>query len=76
MEREIWGSNLGAVKLGAVLPKARHHCDISPKEAVMPGRNGAEMGPANSLHVLEYYSEYNEIFDLILAPNRAVISLK
>ena len=36
---------------------------ISSKGAVLPGRNDAEMGPANSLHASAYYSEYNEIFD-------------
>ena len=27
---------------------------------MLPGRNDAEMGPANSLHASAYYSEYNE----------------
>ena len=27
----------------------------------------AEMGPANSLHAMAYYSEYNERFDFILS---------
>ena len=49
-----------------MLPTAGHRCDISSKEAVLPGQNDAEMGPANSLHALTYYSEYNERFDLIL----------
>ena len=31
----------------------------------MPGRNDAEMGPANSLHAPAYYSEYNERFDMM-----------
>ena len=31
-------------------PTAWHRSDISSKEAVLPGRNDAEMGPANSLH--------------------------
>ena len=44
---------------------ARHRCDISSKEALLPGRNDAEMGPANSLHTLSLYSEYNEAFDVI-----------
>ena len=30
---------------------------------MLPGRNDAEMGPANSLHALVYCSEYNERFD-------------
>ena len=40
-----------------MLPTARHRCDISSKGAVLPGRNDAEMGPANSLHASAYYSE-------------------
>ena len=64
-EREVRGSNLGPVKSDTVLPTARHRCDISLKGAVLPGRNDAEMGPANSLHASAYYSEYNEGFDLI-----------
>ena len=47
---EVWGSNLGPVKSNSVLPIAHHRCNISSKEAVLPGRNDAEMGPANSLH--------------------------
>ena len=54
LEREVWGSNLGPVKSDTVLPTARHRCDISSKGAVLPGRNDAEMGPANSLHALAY----------------------
>ena len=46
------------------LPTPRHRCNISSKEAVLPSRNGAEMGSANSLHPLAYCSEYNERFDL------------
>ena len=65
LEREVCGSNLGPVKSDTVLPTARHRCDISSKEAVLPGRNDAEMGPANSLHASAYYSEYNERFDLM-----------
>ena len=34
-------------------PPLRH----SLKGAVLPGRNDAEMGPANSLHASAYYSE-------------------
>ena len=34
-----------------------HRCDISSKEAVLPGRNDAEMGPAN------LYSQYNETYE-------------
>ena len=50
MERKVRGSNLGPVKSEAVLPMARYRCDISSKEVVLPERNDAEMGPANSLH--------------------------
>ena len=64
LEREVWGSNLGPVKSDTVLPLARHRCDISSKGAVLPGRNDAEIGPANSLHASAYYSKYNERFDL------------
>ena len=48
MEREVWGSNLGPIKSDTVLPTAWHRCGISSKEAVLPGRNEADMGPANS----------------------------
>ena len=41
LEREVWGSNLEPVKSDAVLPTARHRCDISLKETVLPGRNDA-----------------------------------
>ena len=58
LEREVRGSNLGPVKSDTVLPTARHRCSISSKGAVLPGRNDAEMGPANSLHASAYYSEY------------------
>ena len=51
-----------AGQIGTVLPTARHRCNISSKEAVLPGHNGAEMGPANLLHASAYYSEYNERF--------------
>ena len=64
LEREVWGSNLGPVKSDTKLPTARHRCDISSNGAVLPGRNDAEMGPANSLHASAYYSGYNERFDL------------
>ena len=50
LEREVWGSNLGPVKLDTVLPTARHRCDIFSKRAVLSGCNDAEMGLANSLH--------------------------
>ena len=50
LEREVHGSNLGPIKSDSVLPTARHRCDISSKDAVLPRRNDAEIGPANSLH--------------------------
>ena len=50
LEREVKNSNLGPVKSDTVFPMARHRCDISLKKVVSPGRNNAEMGPANSLH--------------------------
>ena len=65
LEREVRGTNLGPVKSDTVLPTARHRCDVSSNGAVLPGRNDAEMGPANSLHASAYYSEYNERIDLI-----------
>ena len=52
--------NLGSVKSYAELPTARYRFDISPKEAVLPERNDAEIDPANSLHAS------NENFDLTL----------
>ena len=36
LEREVWGSNFGPIKLDAVLPAARHSCDISSRGAVLP----------------------------------------
>ena len=56
LERQVWGSDLGLVKLGTVPPMVRHRFDISLKEAVLLGRNDAEMGPTNSLHTSMYYS--------------------
>ena len=38
---------------------------ISSNGAVLPGRNDAKMGPANSLHASALCSEYNERFTLI-----------
>ena len=65
LEREVRGSNLGQVKLDAVLPTAFHQCDISSKGAMLPGRDDAELGLANSFHASAYYIEYNERLDLI-----------
>ena len=48
LKREVWGSNLGPVKLDAVLPMARHCCNIS-KKAVLQRRIDAVI-PTNSLH--------------------------
>ena len=45
LEWEVRGSNLGPVKLDAVLPTACQRCNISSKEAVLPQLNNAEMGP-------------------------------
>ena len=42
---------------------ARHHYNISSKGAVLPWRNDAEMGPANSLHASANYIERNERYD-------------
>ena len=52
LEREVWGSNFGPVKSDTSFPTARHRCDISSKETVLPRRNDAEIGPVNSLHAL------------------------
>ena len=57
-------SRAGQIK--TVLIAARHLCDISSKRAGLPGRSDKEMGPANSLHALGYYSEYNERFNLTM----------
>ena len=53
-----------------MLPTASHHCDVFSKGTVLPRRNDAEMGPANLLHALAQFSEYNENFDfdLIILP--------
>ena len=47
-----------------MLPTARHRCDISPKRAVLPGRNDAEIDPVTVLHASAYYSERNERLNL------------
>ena len=49
LEREVRASNLGPVKSDTVLPTARYCSDISSRGAVLPRRNDAEFGPANSL---------------------------
>ena len=36
-----------ACQVASVFPTVRHRCNISSKEAVLPGRIDAEMGPAN-----------------------------
>ena len=66
--KQVWGSNLGPVNSDTVLPTVRYRSDIS-KEAMLPGRNDAEMGPANSLHASVYYSEYIERFDFLIRNN-------
>ena len=57
LEWEVRDSNLGPIK-------------FSSKEAVLPRRNDAKMGPANSLHASGYYSEYNERFDFDLISHK------
>ena len=47
LEREVRGSNRGSVESDKVLLTVHHRCDIYSKGAVLPGRNNAEMGPAN-----------------------------
>ena len=37
----------------SMLPTARHLCVISSKGAALPRRSDAEMGSANSLHILQ-----------------------
>ena len=51
LKREVRGSNLMQFNLSAVLPMARHCCGIFLKGAVLPGRNDAERGSSNLLHV-------------------------
>ena len=70
-EQEVGGSNLSPVKSDTVLPTARHHWNISSKEAVLPQRNqnDAESDPAKSLHASAYHSKHKERFDLNLAVN-------
>ena len=43
----------------SVANSLRHRCDISSKDAVLPGLNDAKMGPANSLHISLQYSKEN-----------------
>ena len=43
--RGLRGSNLGPVKSDTVLPTARHRCNISSKETLLPWRNDVEMAP-------------------------------
>ena len=49
LEREVRGTTVGPVKSDAVLPTACHRSKIFSK-VVLPGRNDAEIGPANLLH--------------------------
>ena len=46
----LYVQNLWPVKSHTVLPMARHPCDMSSKEAVLPGHNDAEIAPVHSLH--------------------------
>ena len=62
-EREVIFQILGRSNLA----QCCHRCNISSKGAVLPGRNDAEMGPANSLHALAWYSEYHERIRLFLS---------
>ena len=62
LEWEVEDSNLGR-SIRTLFPLARHRRDITSKEAVLPGRNDAVTGPANSLHALAYFSKYNERFE-------------
>ena len=66
LDRKVLSSNLEPVKLDTVLPTARLRCDIFSKVSVLSWRNDAEMGSANSLRALAYYSKYNEKFDFDL----------
>ena len=72
LEREVGDSNLRPIKSNTVLPTICNHCNICSKESVLPGRNDAEMGSANSLHALAKYCKYNERFDLINSPRHSV----
>ena len=60
VEREVSSLNLGRVKSDTVLPTVRHRCDISSKEAVLPGCNDPDMGPQtrctlrrNTAHIIK-----------------------
>ena len=63
LEWEVWGLNLGAGQSDTVLQTACYRYIFS-KRAVLPGRNDAEVGPANSSHASAKYNKYNERFDL------------
>ena len=65
-KRKGWGANLGPAKLNGVLPTACHRCNISLKEALFPGCNDLEMGPASWLHALRQKRKYNETFVLMV----------
>ena len=58
-------------EIGQNVATGRPGCEISPKGAVLPGRNDAKMGHADSLHALVYYSEYNTEFDLKIQVNQS-----
>ena len=46
---------------------------ISSKRAVVPERNYAEIGLANSLHASAKFRQYNERYDLIYNLSRLVV---
>ena len=52
-----------AGQIGNRVADGSHCCYISLKEAVLPGRNDVEMGPANSLQASAYTASI--IIDLI-----------
>ena len=45
LEREVWKSSLGPIKLNPVLPTARYRCEISSNEALLPQAQWREDGP-------------------------------
>ena len=55
LERKFYASNFGTVKSDALWRTACHRCDVSSKGAMLRGRNGAKMDPANSVHVSTQY---------------------
>ena len=74
LEREVWGSNLGPVKLDIVLLTARHCHSNSSKETVLPGRKEGEMG-SQTRYTLQSNTA-RIIKDLILYDNMLCIRLQ